>query len=471
MRYSFLWMLALVSLSACDSQNAPDPVLPLPPAPTGARYVSPPIPIHGVTPAPHELAWLELEMTTVIHFGVNTFTGRQWGTGDEDPAIFNPTALDARQWVRAARDGGIRGIIFTAKHHDGFSLFPTRFSTHSVASSPWRNGQGDVVGEVAQATREAGLPFGIYLSPWDRHEQTWGTPDYNYFYTGQLSELISPLDGFGYGRIFQMWLDGAYGPEVTQQQLGTYDWNLWHSEIRRQQPGALISFTPELQWGGNEYGTFQETFWHENRRAWSSAECNTPLRDGWFWHPNDNPKSLDHLVDVYFESVGRDCVLMVGLAPDTRGLLEDEDVTRLREWKAAIDALLAVDFAAEAPSTATSTREGSEGWAAGAATDRDPDSFWAAASPSASLTTDLGAPQQVSIVELREPVRYGQRVAAFRVEAEVNGTWQEVARGTTIGRRRLLRFPPTQARMWRVVIEDARADAALSQFSLFAGTR
>lgn len=465
-----LVLLSLLALTACDSS---EPVVPepAPPVRSDARYTSPAIPIHGVTPAPQELAWLELEVTTLIHFGMNTFTGRQWGTGDEDPALFNPTALNADQWISAARAGGINAVIFTAKHHDGFALFPTRYSDHSVRNSPWRNGKGDVVGEVAAATRRAGLPFGVYLSPWDRHQPTYGTYDYNYFFTGQVGELMSPMDGFGYGRIFEMWLDGAIGEEVTREQRETVDINLWHREIRRHQPGVMIAFTDELQWGGNESGVGPETFWHENRRAWSSAECNTPFREGWFWTAGDNPKTVDELVDIYFKSVGRDCVLLVGLAPDNRGLLEDEDVTRLREWKAAIDQMLSLDLAAEAPSVATSTREGNSGWSAGAATDGDDASFWAAAEPQATLTTDLGAPATASIAELREPVRYGQRVASFRIEAEVGGEWREVTRGTTIGRRRLFRFAPVRAQRWRVVVEDARADVALSTFALYPGNR
>lgn len=465
MRRALLLLIALPVLAACDASGSGEIV---PPPRPDARFVSPAIPVFGVTPPPQLLAWQDMEVNAFIHFGVNTFTDREWGTGDEDPSIFNPTALDTRQWAIAARDGGIRGLVLTAKHHDGFALYPTQFSDHSVANSPWRGGQGDVVEELAEATREVGLEYGIYLSPWDMHEPTWGTTDYNDFYVGQLNELINPLDGFGYGRPFQFWLDGAHGPEVTQAQRDTYDWNLWHHEIRRHQPGITIAFT-DVRWSGNEAGTAPETHWYEHRGRWSPIECNSPFRTGWFWHPDEDPKSLAQLMDIYFASVGRDCTLIIGLAPDRRGLLEDEDVVRLREWKAAIDHLFAVDLAAEAPSTATSTRAGSAGWAAGAATDGDLSSFWAADSPQATLTTDLGAPQDVSIVELREPVRFGQRVASYRVEAKVGDAWQEVARGTTIGRRRLLRFPVTRAQEWRVVIDSARADVALSQFALYTG--
>ena len=461
-------LLACLAIAGCADSLGPTFDQAVPPRPD-ARYESPAIPAVGAVPLPHQLAWQDREVHALVHIGVNTFTGREWGTGGESPRVFRPSALGASQWADAARAGGVAGLILTAKHHDGFALYPTRHSDHSVAQSPWRGGQGDLVRETADAARAAGLAFGVYLSPWDRHEPTWGTAAYNDFYTAQLAELTDPAVGADYGDLFELWLDGAHGEEVTEAQRAVYDWAGWRDQIGRAQPSALVAFGPELRYGGNERGVGPETHWHPLDGRWSPIECVAPFRAGWFWHPDDGPKSLDALMDIYFASVGRDCTLLIGLAPDRRGLLEREDVDRLREWREAVDRLFATDLAAEAPAIASSTRPGSAGWAAGAATDGDPASFWASADTSAWVETDLGVPLTANVVEIREPVRFGQRIAAFRVEALVKGSWQTVARGTTVGRRRLLRFAPAEAQRWRLVVEDARGAPAVAQFSLYGG--
>ena len=435
------------------------------------RYTSPAIPAFGATPTPAQRAWQDMEVTAFVHFGVNTFTGREWGTGDEDPAVFDPSALDALQWFEAARDGGVRGILLTAKHHDGFALWPSRHSDHTVAASPYRGGAGDVVAEAAAAARQTGLEFGVYLSPWDRHEPTWGTPTYNEFFLAQADELTNPTHATTYGRLFEFWLDGAHGDEVTQAQRDTYDVGRWEAFIRRRQPGVLIAFSADIGYSGNEGGFGPETHWKNENGYWQPNECNMPFRGGWFWHENEDPKSVDDLVDAYFRTVGRDCVLLLGLAPDRRGLLEDEDVARLREWRAALDRLFAENVVADLPAEATSTRPGDGGWAAGAATDGEPESFWAADETAAALTVELPEPESVSVIEVREPIRYGQRIAAFAVDAWDGSGWTEVARGTTVGRRRLLRIDPVTAWRWRLRIEDARAAPAVSEFKLYAPAR
>lgn len=456
-----LFVLLGLMLAGC-SEN---PVVVFPPA-GEAVYDSQPIPAYGATPTPQQRSWQDMEVNAFIHFGVNTFTGNEWGTGDESPSVFNPTALDARQWAAAAQAGGVRGLILTAKHHDGFALWPTPTSSHDVASSPWRGGEGDVVRELSEATRAFNLEFGIYLSPWDRHEPKWGTPAYNEFYMAQMYELTRPGTS-NYGRLFEVWLDGAHGDEVTQEQLDTYESTRWIREIRDHQPGAVIAFSRDVQYSGNEDGLAPETYWNDQYGYWSPMECNTPFRGGWFWHADENPKSVSELVEIYFRTVGRDCVLLLGLAPDRRGLLEDEDVARLREWRATLDELFETDLARGREAVASSTREGGRGWEAGAAVDGDPDSFWASAERTGSVEVDLAAEQRVGVVEIREPIRYGQRVSAFSIEAEVGGAWREVASGTTVGRRRLFRLDAVRARRWRLTIEASRAEPAISTFALY----
>lgn len=465
MRYLLILAAAVIG-GGCSSDAPFGPEEPPVPRPD-VRFVSDPIPKFGATPTPSQQAWQEMEVTAFIHFGVNTFTDREWGTGDEDPSVFNPTALDAAQWVRAARDGGIGGLILTAKHHDGFALWPSQFSSHTVAASPFRDGQGDVVRELSDAARAGGVEFGIYLSPWDRHEPRWGTPAYNWFYISQADELVN-ANGANYGNLFEFWIDGAHGEEVTQAQRDTYDSSAWESHIRLRQPGTLIAFSRDIQYSGTEEGVGSSTYWNDRGGYWSPIECNMPFRDGWFWHPNEDPKPLDELVDTYFRTVGRGCVLLLGLAPDRRGLIEEEDVERLREWRAALDAIFETDLAEDLPATASSVRPGSDGWQASAATDGEPDSFWAADAPTGWLEVDLEAPERVGVVDIREPIRYGQRIAAFAVEAMIDGQWREVVSGTTVGRRRALRFPPVVAQRWRLRIDDARAAPAVSHFGLYA---
>ena len=456
---------ALLALGCSDDLLGPEPM------DRGDVFVSPPIPSVGPTPTPTQMAWQDLEVTAFIHFGVNTFTGREWGTGREDPAVFAPTALDATQWAQAAYDAGIGGLILTAKHHDGFALWPSAHSGHTLAASPYRGGAGDVVRETADAAREVGIEFGIYLSPWDRREPSWGTPSYNDFYLAQMGELLSPDVGENYGRVFEVWLDGAHGDGVTQAQLDTYDVGRWEGFIRRRQPGAIVAFSRDVLYSGNEGGAAPETHWNDSGGYWRPMECNMPFRTGWFWHAEEDPKPVDELVDAYFRTVGRDCVLLLGLAPDRRGLLEAEDVIRLGEWRRALDALFAVDLAEGQPATASSTRPGSGGWAPGAATDGDADSFWAAGEATGWLEVEPRGDWPVGVIEVREPIRYGQRIGAFAVEAWDGEAWREVARGTTVGRRRLIRVEPTRATRWRLRVEEARAAPAVSQFGLYAATR
>lgn len=405
-----------------------------------------------------------MEINAFIHFSVNTFTDVEYGTGDEDPDVFNPTELDPSQWARVTKEAGMGGLVLVAKHHDGFALWPSSYTQHSVAYGQWRGGRGDLVRETATATHEAGLDFGIYLSPYDLHDSRYGTQAYNDYFMAQIYELTGPHVN-SYGQLFEFWLDGFGGVGGTTAEL---PYPAFHQEIRRYQPGILIAFSRDIDWSGTEAGEAPETYWNARDNSWIPIECDMPFRPGWFWHPNEDPKPLEEMVDVYFRTVGRDCVLLLGLAPDRRGLIEDEDVRRLQEWRQELDRLFETNVADNAPAVASSTRPGSDGWSPGAATDGEKDSFWAANEATPRLEVDLGAPRRVSIIEIGEPIRYGQRIEAFHVEAWDGTAWREVGRGTTVGRRRLLRIAPVVAQKWRLVIDGSRAVPAVHTFALYA---
>ena len=311
----------------------------------------------NVRPSPQQLAWQELEFIAFIHYTVNAFTDREWGDGTESPAIFNPTQLDVRQWVKTCKDAGMKMIILTAKHHDGFCLWPTQFTEHSVKNSPYKDGRGDIVGELAAACREAGLKLGLYLSPWDRHEPTYGdTASYNEFYKSQLREILS-----NYGEISEVWFDGAKGPDAKDME---YDWQGYYSLIRELQPNAVIAICgPDVRWVGNESGVARETEWSVVNRgisnaqrnnlggpealgdgsslAWHPAETDVSIRPGWFYHASqdDQVKSVEKLLEIYFTSVGRNSVLLLNLPPDQRGLIHENDVQRLRELRKVLYAI------------------------------------------------------------------------------------------------------------------------------------
>lgn len=462
-------MLSGILLGACSEQpltdeSAPPPAEPFVPDWPVVRFTSPSIPAYGPTPSPQQFAWQSMEVNALLSIGLNTFTGEEVGNGREDPALFNPTELDASQWVRAAQEGGITGMILVAKHHDGFALWPSWSISYSVQKSPWRGGRGNLVREVADATQAAAMPMGTYLSPYDLHDPTFGTDAYTRSFLDQLYQLIGYVPNLN-GPLFEFWLDGFTGRDGKPLVL---DMPAVHREIRQYQPGAVIAFR-DVGWGGNEEGQAPDTYWNNRSETWIPIECDASLRRLWFWRADQDPRPLGELVDMYFESVGRDCVLLLGLAPDTRGLLETEDVVRLAEWRQELDRLFATNWARYAPAIAASTRPGSDGWAASAATDDDPNSFWASNEPTGWVEVDLETLRQVSIVELGEPIRYGQRIAAYRIEAWDTDHWREIARGTTIGRRRLVRFSPVIAQRWRLVIENALAPTAISTFALYEG--
>ena len=395
-------------------------------------------------PSRAQLDWQRDEIALFLHFGVNTFTDREWGDGKEDPAIFNPTKLDTRQWARAAKAAGAKAMILTAKHHDGFCLWPTKTTTHSVASSPFRNGAGDVVREFVDACREFNLKAGLYLSPWDRNASVYGdSPHYNEFYWTQLTELLT-----NYGRISEVWFDGANG-EGPNGKKQIYDWPGTWSLVRKLQPDAVMfsDAGPDVRWIGNENGVAGETNWSTvdpavvpvpgvggpavmkmlregdpNGSVWRPGETDVSIRPGWFYHPADDAKvrSVDNLVNLYFTSVGRNSKLLLNVPPTRDGLLHDIDVERLTGMRAALDSMKTI----------------------GAGRD--------------NVDIDFGRERSVSISELREEIENGQTISGYVVEGSMDRTtWHTLATGTTIGYCKLDRFAPVTVRHVRVRVTSA----------------
>jgi alpha-L-fucosidase len=427
-------------------------------------------------PTRSQLAWQRDELAMFIHFGVNTFTDREWGDGTESPSVFAPAKLDARQWARAAKAAGFRAMILTAKHHDGFCLWPTATTTHSVAQSAWRDGQGDVVREFTEACRAEGLKAGLYCSPWDRHEASYGTgAAYNDYFCAQLTELLTR-----YGPIAEVWFDGANG-EGPNGRVQAYDWARYHAVVRRLMPDAVMfsDAGPDVRWIGNERGAAGETNWSmvdpaavpfpgatgdavermlqqgdPTGTVWRPGETDVSIRPGWFYHAAEDAQVKDaaNLVDLYCTSVGRNSKLLLNVPPTRDGLLHDRDVAALAGMHAQLTATFGRDLAAGAR-----TR-------------------WRAGGKGASLEVTLARAAIVSVIDLREAIQAGQCVARYVVEAAgeagdggaVTGMWREIARGTTIGYRKIDRIAPVRVQRLRVRIEDAVAPPQPLRLALHA---
>lgn len=451
-----------------------------------APAVSPPPPVLPV-PTARQLEWQRSEMNMFLHFGPNTFTDREWGTGNEDPSVFQPTQFTPRQWARVARETGFQTMILTAKHHDGFALWPSQYTDHSVEQSPWRDGDGDVVARFVEAARAEGRTVGLYLSPWDRHAPSYGTETaYNQFYLGQLHELLTQ-----YGPLKEVWFDGAKGENAQDM---TYHFEAYWSMVRQHQPGAVLFSDegPDVRWIGNEHGFAGKTNWSMVDRSkieigkanqgdylnrgerhgpdWVPGECDTSLRPGWFWHPDEDPKPVDELLDIYFKSVGRNCVLLLNVPPAPSGRLAAEDVRRLYDFRSALDAIFDVDLTTGAQAAARSVRGTSDRFGPLQVLDDNVSTYWAPAdtAETTALTLEMEEPQTFDVIELQEPIQLGQRVAAYRVDIATPDGWRRVSQGTTIGHKKLDRLAePVTAQQMRVVIEDARAAPLLAEVSLY----
>ena len=459
------------------------------------------LPPAAVLPVPSEqqMAWHEMELNAFVHFTTNTFTDKEWGYGDESPAVFNPTQLNANQWAQTLKDAGFKNMILTAKHHDGFCLWPSRYTDHSVKSSPWKEGNGDVVKEAAEACKKAGIHFGIYLSPWDRHQASYGTPAYITYYRNQLKELFTQ-----YGPVFEMWFDGAnggdgyYGGAREKRRIDGriyYDWPNTLAMIRSIQPKVLFfsDAGPDLRWCGNEKGIAGETNWNTitvdtlyagkpniegllntgspDGRQWVPAEVDVSIRPGWFYHRKEDSlvKTPERLFEIYLSSVGRGSTLLLNVPPDQRGLFHENDVNALRGFRQLLDAAFKNDLAKNAVVKASSFRGNNAAYTAANLTDGKKETYWATddAVKSGSIELSWKAEQPVTYIVLQEYIRLGQRVKSFSVDAWENGAWKKLASATTIGYKRILKVPPVKTTKLRINIEDAKACPVLSEIAVY----
>ena len=446
---------------------------------------------YGTLPSPAQLEWQKMEYYMFVHFGPNTFTDKEWGDGTEDPSVFNPTDVDCKQWVETAKKAGMKGIIITAKHHDGFCLWPSKYSTHTVRESLWKDGKGDILKELSDACREGGLKFGVYLSPWDKNHPAYGTPEYNQIFANTLTEVLS-----NYGDVFEQWFDGANGegPNGKKQE---YDWTFFNSTVLKHQPQAVIfsDVGPGCRWMGNEAGYAGETNWsrlnvegfapgnspaldtlnsgNKYGKAWVPAETDVSIRPGWFYSPNtdDKVKSVDELLNIYCASVGRNSNLLLNVPADRRGRIHPNDSTRLMEFRSAIDKMFNKNLAKGKTAKASAVRGNAKVYDAAKLLDGQYDSYWATDDNilTASVEIDLGEKTDVNCIVLQEYIPLGQRIARFSVEAwnDKSNTWEQLVEATTIGYKRILRFQTYKTQKVRVNILESLACPVLNNIELY----
>jgi alpha-L-fucosidase len=454
-----------------------------------------------IVPSPRQLRWQQLELTAFFHFGVNTFTDKEWGDGKEDPAVFNPTALDAEQWIRTVKNAGFRQVIITAKHHDGFCLWPTKTTSHSVASSPWKNGQGDVVKAVADACRRYGIGFGVYLSPWDRNAAVYGTAGYNDFFVRQLTELLT-----WYGKVDEVWFDGANG-EGPNGKKQVYDFNRWYALIRQLQPGATIAVMgPDVRWVGTESGYGRQTEWsvvpsdqldanaiaansqkdmvfkpagdmmgddlgsrskirNGNALVWYPAETDVSIRPGWFYHEKEDSevKSAAKLLDIYFSSVGRNGVLLLNIPPNRKGQISAPDSLHLQEFAKLRNQIFHQNLAKLA------TVQSANGLGVLSLTDQNYRTYWTTrgSDTTADLVFEFRQPISFGVLALQENIKVGQRIEQFILETWEKEQWRPIIEGTTVGYKRLLEFPTVSSRKLRLRILSSRLNPTLSEIGFY----
>ena len=432
--------------------------------------------VSRLVPTPQQLEWQQMEFTAFLHFGMNTFTGNEWGDGKESPELFNPSELDCEQWVKALKDGGFKMALITAKHHDGFCLWPTATTEYSVKNSPWKDGKGDVVRELRDACEKYGMKFGVYLSPWDRNAECYGdSPAYNKFFIEQLSELLT-----NYGEVHEVWFDGANGegPNGKKQE---YDWTAILAKIRELQPKAVTAIMgDDVRWVGNEGGMGRDTEWSATAMApgsythkkeamealginnmskdlgsreliakaqeayWYPSEVDVSIRPGWFYHADQDERvrSLANLVNIYYRSVGCNSVLLLNIPPDKRGLIHEVDVQRIKELSEYINKTFANNY----------VENGNQVWKAEIGQSKE---------------YNVKANAMVNTFLIQEDIAKGQRVEDFLVEVYSNGAWQYAAEGTTVGYKRLLRFSDCTPEKIRVTIRSTRATANITNVGLY----
>lgn len=452
-----------------------------------------------VVPSARQLQWQQLELTAFIHFGMNTFTGREWGTGNEHPNLFDPAQLDTDQWVTTLKAAGFKQIVFTAKHHDGFCMWPTATTEHSVKSSIWKNGKGDVVKELAESCKKYGLGFGIYLSPWDMNAGSYGSPAYNDLFADQLKELLT-----NYGTIKEVWFDGANG-EGANGQKQVYDFQRWYAIIRKLQPEAVIAVMgPDVRWVGTETGKGREEEWsvvpgtelnlnktEENSQkeilfspskdltdqvlgnrdkilkaktlVWYPAETDVSIMDGWFYNDRHKVKSPKKMMDIYFTSVGMNSVLLLNIPPDRRGLIPTEILNTLETWTKQRHAIFRTNLLRDSKITTKDLKNPHflvDGLSATAAKARKKRSHY-------TIEFGIEDPASFNVLLLQEDISRGQRIEAFEAEFFDGKNWNTFAEGTTVGHKRLIRTRLVKASRIRLRIKQSRLNPHLSEVGLY----
>lgn len=416
-----------------------------------------------IKPSPQQVQWQDLEFGVIIHFGTNTFLDREWGDGTADPKVFNPTQLDTDQWMQAIKASGAKYVVFVSKHHDGFCLWPTGQTSYSVKSSPWENGKGDLVRMVSASAKKYGLRFGVYLSPWDRHEPRYkDSAEYDKYYLSELDELAQ-----SYGELTEFWLDGAGSAGHV------YNFPKIIEDLRTYQPNTMVFADTalfeygDIRWVGNEAGAITNENWNVVDRhgylRWRPVEVDTPLRKlHWFWHPNDEAslKSLDELIDTYEKSVGRGGQLMLGLAPDRRGLLPESDVARLKELGDAIQKRYANNLMKHPHSVSSPEVE--------SALDGNPDTFWSAPAGShhSILEVNFAKPQTFDHALTMEWLNDGQHIQKYAIEIWDGSHWKPVAEGSALGHKKVDAFPSVTASRVRLNILSSSSEAHIREFQL-----
>src|SRR5688500_5505176 len=460
--------------------------------------ILPPSPVYPV-PSAAQMQWHEMEMNAFVHFTTNTFTDKEWGYGDESPAIFNPTQLNVDQWAKTLKESGFKTMILTCKHHDGFCLWPSKYTEHSVKNSPYKDGKGDVVKEAGNAAKKYGLKFGVYLSPWDRNRADYGTPSYITYYRNQLKELFTK-----YGPVFEMWFDGAnggdgyYGGAKERRRINGatyYDWPTTLNLVRNIQPNVIFfsDAGPGVRWVGNERGIAGETNWNTistdtlyagkagiekllntgspDGKNWVPAEVDVSIRPGWFYHVKEDSlvNTSEKLFDIYLTSVGRGSTLLLNVPPDRRGLFHENDVKSLYGFKALLKKEFSVNLAKNAKAKASSLRGNAKVFSPANITDGNKNSYWATNDDitSGSVEISLAKISTVKYILLQEYIKLGQRVKSFGVEIWKDNEWRKVADATTIGYKRILKIDPITTKKIRVTIKDAKACPTISNVEVY----
>jgi alpha-L-fucosidase len=460
--------------------------------------INPPKPLYPI-PSATQLDWQRMEMVSFVHFTTNTFTNLEWGNGNESESVFNPTSPDPSQWASVLKNAGFKELIFTTKHHDGFCLWPSKYTEHSIKNSPYKNGKGDMVRETSEACKKTGIKFGIYLSPWDRNRADYAQPGYINYYRNQLTELIT-----NYGPISELWFDGAnggtgyYGGANERRTITSsyYDWPNTIKLARSLQKESFIIFSdngPDVRWVGNEEGWAGETNWNmidpdsalirrpgfekiigsgmENGSHWIPSEVDVSIRPGWFYHAKEDSmvKTPEQLFEIYLNSVGRGSVLLLNVPPDRHGLFHENDIKSLQGFRNILNREFKTNLATKAKVTASSFRGNSKIYAPENVTDNDKNTYWATndSVTKGSLIIDLVVVKSVKYIVIQEYIQLGQRVKEFSVEIPDKKNWKPIAKATTIGYKRIIRITPVNTRQIKINITAAKACPVISNIEVY----